>query len=87
MSSPQRFINRMIVFLVGAAAAAGTAYEVLFRIYMYNPLLNGLILGILLIGIVYMFRRVFILRPEIRWSIRRLLWGSASGAWARKALS
>jgi hypothetical protein len=67
MSSPQRFINRMIVFLVVAAAAAGTAYEVLFRIYMYNPLLNGLILAVLLIGIVYMFRRVFSLRPEIRW--------------------
>ena len=67
MSSPQRFINRMIVFLVVAAAAAGTAYEILFRIYMYNPLLNGLILGVLLVGIVYIFRRVFGLKPEIRW--------------------
>ena len=67
MSSPQRFINRMIVFLVLAAAAAGTAYEILFRIYMYNPVLNGLILAVLLVGIVYIFRRVFGLKPEIRW--------------------
>ena len=34
---------------------------------MYNPLLNGLILGVLLVGIVYIFRRVFVLKPEIRW--------------------
>ena len=67
MSSPQRFINRMIVFLVVSAAAAGTAYEILFRIYMYNPVLNGLILAVLLVGIVYIFRRVFVLKPEIRW--------------------
>ena len=67
MSSPQRFINRMIVFLVVSAAAAGTAYEILFRIFMYNPVLNGLILAVLLVGIVYIFRRVFALKPEIRW--------------------
>ena len=67
MSSPQRYINRMIVFLVVSAIAVATAYEILFRIYMYNPLLNGLILGVLLVGIVYIFRRVFSLKPEIRW--------------------
>jgi hypothetical protein len=67
MSSPQRFINRMILFLVLAAIAAATAYEVLFRIFMYNPLLNGVILCALLVGIVYMFRRAFSLKPEIRW--------------------
>ena len=67
MSSPQRFSTRMIVFLVGSAAAAGTAYEILFRIYMYNPVLNGFILAVLLVGIVYIFRRVFVLKPEIRW--------------------
>jgi hypothetical protein len=67
MSSPQRYINRMIVFLVLAAIAVAAAYEILFRIFMYNPLLNGLILGVLLVGIFYIFRRVFSLRPEIRW--------------------
>jgi hypothetical protein len=67
MSSPQRYINRMIVFLVLAAIAVAAAHEILFRIFMYNPLLNGLILGVLLVGIFYIFRRVFSLRPEIRW--------------------
>src|SRR5690606_28937732 len=67
MSSPQRFINRMILFLVLSAIAVGFAYEIIFRIFMYNPLLNGLILAVLVVGIVYMFRRAFSLKPEIRW--------------------
>jgi hypothetical protein len=67
MTSPQRFINRMIVFLVLAALAVAGAYEIVFRMFLYNPLLNGLILGVLLVGIVYIFRRVLGLKPEIRW--------------------
>jgi hypothetical protein len=67
MSSPQRFINRMIVFLVLVAAVVAATHQVLLRVYMYNPVLNGLILGVLLLGIVYSFRRVFSLKPEIRW--------------------
>ncbi len=67
MSSPQRFINRMIVFLVLSAIVVATAYEIVFRIFMYNPVLNGLILGVLLLGIIYAFRRVLSLKPEIRW--------------------
>jgi hypothetical protein len=67
MSSPQRYINRMIIFLVLAAIAVAAAYDILFRIYLYNPLLNGLILGVLLLGMVYVFRRVYSLKPEIRW--------------------
>jgi hypothetical protein len=67
MTNPQRFINRMILFLVLAALAVAGVYEIVFRIVLYNPLLNGLILGILLFGIIYMFRRVLGLKPEIRW--------------------
>jgi hypothetical protein len=67
MTSPQRFITRMIIFLVLAALAVAGAYEIVFRMFLYNPLLNGLILGVLLVGIVYIFRRVFGLKPEIRW--------------------
>ncbi len=67
MTSPQRFINRMILFLVLAALAVAGIYEIVFRIVLYNPLLNGLILGVLLVGIFYIFRRVLGLKPEIRW--------------------
>jgi hypothetical protein len=67
MTNPQRFINRMIVFLVIAAVAVAAAYDIIFRMFMYNPVLNGLILGVLLFGIIYLFRRVLSLKPEIRW--------------------
>ncbi len=67
MSNPQRFINRMIVFLVLALLALGFAYDIVFRMFMYNPILNGLILAVLMIGIFYVMRRVWMLKPEIRW--------------------
>jgi hypothetical protein len=67
MSNPQRFINRMIVFLVLAVLALGFAYDIVFRMFMYNPILNGVILAVLLIGIFYVMRRVWMLKPEIRW--------------------
>ncbi|MDH3663088.1 MAG: flagellar motor protein MotA, partial [Alphaproteobacteria bacterium] len=67
MSNPQRFINRMIVFLALAVAALAFAYDIVIRMFMYNPILNGLILGVLLIGIFYVMRRVWMLKPEIRW--------------------
>ena len=51
MTSPQRFVNRMIVFLVLAAAAVAFAYEIIWRIFLYNPVLNSQILGILLVVI------------------------------------
>ena len=67
MTSPQRFITRMALFLVLAALVVAVAYDTIFRIFMYNPFLNGLILGVLLLGMVYIFRRAFSLKPEIRW--------------------
>jgi hypothetical protein len=67
MSNPQRFINRMIVFLVLAALAIAAAYDIVLRMFLYNPVLNGLILGVLIVGIVYIVRRVLSLKPEIRW--------------------
>jgi biopolymer transport protein ExbB/TolQ len=41
--------------------------EQLRQSFMANPGLNGLILGVLFIGIVYAFRQVLRLYPEIRW--------------------
>jgi hypothetical protein len=67
MTNPQRFMNRMAVFLLLAALAVVAAYDIVFRIFMHNPVLNGLILGVLLFGVFYVFRRVIGLKPEIRW--------------------
>ena len=67
MTNPQRFVTRMVLFLLLAAVAVGSAYEIVLRIFFYNPWLNGLILGVLLLGTVYIFRRVLGIKPEIRW--------------------
>ena len=51
--------------LVGFLAAI--LFDQLQRSFLNNPGLNGLIVGALLLGIIYAYRQVFRLYPEIRW--------------------
>ncbi|MCB2010946.1 MAG: flagellar motor protein MotA [Geminicoccaceae bacterium] len=67
MTNPQRFINRVILFLLLAGIVVGAMYEIIWRAFMHNPALNGLILGVLLLGILYAVRRILQLKPEVRW--------------------
>lgn len=67
MSRPQRFLTRMSLFLAIVVAIAAALYPVLERAFLVNPALNGLILGVLLLGILYIFRQVLMLRPEVTW--------------------
>ncbi|WGF88187.1 flagellar motor protein MotA [Marinivivus vitaminiproducens] len=67
MTNPQRFVNRMIVFLLLAGGVVGLLYDVIMRAFLHNPYLNGLIVACLLFGIIYSFRRVLVLKPEARW--------------------
>src|SRR5271167_277560 len=67
MRGPHRFVARMAVFLVlvtGLAVALGTP---LLSAFMGNPAVNGVILGILLAGVVYIFRQVLLLGPASGW--------------------
>ena len=57
----------MAVFLVLVAALAAALFRPLSIAFMGNPGVNGLIVGILLCGIVYIFRQVLLLNPEIAW--------------------
>ena len=70
LTRPQVFLWRMTLFLVLAALLAiildGQTQQ-LRRSFMANPGLNGLIIGVLLVGIVYSFRQVLRLYPEISW--------------------
>jgi hypothetical protein len=70
LNSPQVFLWRMSLFLILAALLAiildGQTAQ-LRRSFMANPGLNGLIIGVLVIGIVYAFRQVLRLYPEIQW--------------------
>jgi hypothetical protein len=67
MNRSDRFLIRMAVFLVLVAALAAVLFRPLSSAFMGNPGINGVILGILLCGIVYIFRQVLLLNPEIAW--------------------
>jgi hypothetical protein len=62
-----RFLLRMLVFLVLVAALAFALGQPLAAAFMGNPAVNGVILGILVAGIVYIFRQVLLLNPESDW--------------------
>lgn len=67
MNSPRRFLIRMIVFLAITLTIVALLSEQLIGAFSANPPLNGLILGVLVLGIAYCFRQVLGLRPEVRW--------------------
>ena len=67
MTRPKRYLFRMIVFLVIVALACVALAPQLQGAFVANIVLNGLIIGVLLLGIAYIFRQVIVLRPEIDW--------------------
>jgi hypothetical protein len=67
MNHSRRFLLRMMFFLVLVAALAVALGRPLVAAFMGNPAVNGIILVILLAGIVYIFRQVLLLDPEIDW--------------------
>jgi hypothetical protein len=67
MLGPRRFLVRMIVFLVAVCVLIGVIFPPLYGAFLANPPLNGLIIGVLLLGIVYNFRQVILLYPEVSW--------------------
>ena len=73
LSSPRVFMVRMIIFLIIAAFVPLVLYREVAVAFMANPGLNGLILGVLVIGIAMAMRNVIMLIPEVRWvnSFRR----------------
>jgi hypothetical protein len=73
LSSPRIFLVRMIIFLIIASFVPLVLYRQIASAFMNNPGLNGLILGVLVVGIVLAMRNVIGLIPEVRWvnSFRR----------------
>ncbi len=95
ITRPQRYIFRMSVFLVIVAAAIAALAPQLMDAFLANSVMNGMILGVLLLGVVYIFRQVLVLRPEIDWMehLRRetqggvVFPGTVSGRGAPRLLS
>ena len=73
LSSPRIFMVRMIIFLIIAAFVPLVLYREVANAFMANPGLNGLIVGVLVIGIAMAMRNVVGLIPEVHWvnSFRR----------------
>ncbi len=67
MSRPRRFLVRMALFLALVVALIAVLFRPLERAFLGNPVVNGVIVAILLSGIVYIFRQVMLLDPEIDW--------------------
>ncbi len=67
MNSPRRFMLRMIAFLAVVVAVVSVLGDELVSAFMANPPLNGMILGVLALGIAFTFRQVLGLSPEVRW--------------------
>ena len=67
MNSPNRFIQRMVIFLVITILLGCLLFSSLVSAFLTNPYINGLIFCVLGIGILIVCRQVLILKPEIIW--------------------
>jgi hypothetical protein len=67
LSSPRIFLFRMLVFLTLCSLLLVVLYKQIWIAFLANPGLNGVIVGVLAIGIILAFRQVIRLYPEIRW--------------------
>ena len=67
MTHPRRYLIRMLLFLAAVVALAGVLYAGIQGAFFANPALNGLILGVLVLGIMYIFRTVTVLAREVAW--------------------
>ena len=67
MTRPKKYLVRMVLFLIAVAGAAVLLLDQLQGAFFANGALNGLILGVLFIGILNAFRQVAMLNPEVKW--------------------
>ncbi|SCW73488.1 hypothetical protein SAMN02927900_04310 [Rhizobium mongolense subsp. loessense] len=67
LSSPMPFLWTMLLFLVIVGFIAAILFRQTQTAFMHNPGLNGLIVGVLAVGIILVFSHVLALRPEVRW--------------------
>lgn len=81
LSPPRIHILRMAVFLLLAALLAFIIYPQIQRAFMANPVLNGVIVVVMFLGIIYGLQQVWRLFREVRWvnNLRRSADGFVTG--------
>jgi hypothetical protein len=67
MLSTRQSLLWMSLYLVVVAGICALLYQPLLQAVLANPGFNGVILGVLLIGILINFRQVIVLNTEIQW--------------------
>lgn len=67
MQKPQTFITRMTLFVLAVVLLVILLKDALLSAFLANAALNGVILGTLVLGIVFAFRRVIDIKPELDW--------------------
>lgn len=67
LSAPGLYLFRMVVFLALAGFIAFVLQKRILEAFWFNPLLNGLIGLVLLLGVIFSFSQVARLYREIRW--------------------
>lgn len=67
LSAPGLYLFRMVVFLALAGFMAFMLQKRILEAFWFNPLLNGLIGLVLLLGVIFAFSQVIRLYREIRW--------------------
>jgi hypothetical protein len=69
-TGPGQYILWMAVFLAAVVGLAGLLHQPLIAAFEANPAINGVILGVLLIGILYTFAQAQAIGPSARWLVR-----------------
>lgn len=67
MTGPKRYLVRMTVFVITVMIVAAFLSPQIGSAFATNPWLNGMILGVLLFGVVFVFRQVLLIGPEVKW--------------------
>ena len=67
LSNPSVFLFSMIIFLIIVGFLGAVLYRQILTAFVTNPGLNGLILGVLIVGILLALIQVVRLIPEVKW--------------------
>ncbi len=67
LSNPGVFLLSMVIFLIITGFLASVLYRQILTAFQTNPGLNGLILGVLAVGILLSLVQVIRLIPEVKW--------------------
>lgn len=64
------YILWMAVFLAFVVAVAALTFPALLSAFQANPVINGLILSVLFVGILYTFQQALMIEPSARWLVK-----------------